>query len=73
MALQICIITSQVQNLVYMYIGFLVCLSTTIALCVYVFTCSSQRSNERLPGIVWCREPFFEELNYIEALNDINN
>ena len=30
-------------------------------------------NDERLPDIMWCREPFFEELNEIEALNDIVN
>ena len=30
-------------------------------------------TDEHLPDIIWCREPFFEELNEIEALNDIPN
>ena len=34
---------------------------------------STGRPEERLPDVVWCREPFFEELNEIEALNDIRN
>ena len=39
---------------------------------LYTFlTCSNEPSEELLP--VWCREPFFEELNDIEALNDIPN
>ena len=33
--------------------------------------CSNPEPEERLPNIMWCREPFFEELNEIEALNDI--
>ena len=36
-------------------------------------TCSNEHTEERLPDIMWCREPFMEELNEIEALNDINN
>ena len=30
-------------------------------------------TDEHLPDLIWCREPFFEELNEIEALNDIPN
>ena len=30
----------------------------------------SNRSSERLPDIIWCREPFMEALKEIE---DINN
>ena len=30
-------------------------------------------TDEHLPDLMWCREPFFEELNEIEALNDIPN
>ena len=30
-------------------------------------------NNECLPDKEWCREPFFEELSDIEALNDIPN
>jgi len=41
---------------------------------VYTFiTCSNQPTEERLPDIIWCREPFLEELNEIEAFNDIRN
>ena len=36
-------------------------------------TCSNEESEERLPDIMWCCEPFMEELNEIEALNDIEN
>ena len=32
---------------------------------------SNEESEERLPDIMRCREPFMEELNDIEALNDI--
>ena len=32
---------------------------------------SNEESEERLPDMMWCREPFMEELNDIEALNDI--
>ena len=32
---------------------------------------SNEESEERLPDIMWCHEPFMEELNDIEALNDI--
>ena len=43
-----------------------------IFMLLYVFlTCSNPEPEERLPNIIWCREPFFEELNEIEALNDI--
>ena len=36
-------------------------------------TCSNEHTEECLPDIMWCREPFMEELNEIEALNDISN
>ena len=36
-------------------------------------TCSRERSEERLPDIMWCHEPFMEELSEIEAFNDIRN
>ena len=35
----------------------------------YVFN-NSPSSNERLPDIIWCQEPFMEMLNEIE---DIDN
>ena len=34
---------------------------------------SNEQHEERLPDVMWCRDPFMEELNEIEALNDINN
>ena len=42
---------------------------------VYAFLmiCSNQETEGHLPDVMWCREPFFEELRGIEALNDINN
>ena len=42
---------------------------------VISLTCShrNRQSEESLPDIMWCREPFMEELKEIEALNDINN
>ena len=41
---------------------------------MYTFlTYSDQPTEECLPDIEWCREPFLEELNDIEALNDIKN
>ena len=44
-----------------------------IVMLLYVFlTCSNPEPEEHLPNIMWCREPFFEELNEIEALNDID-
>ena len=39
----------------------------------YMYVHSSDQPEERLPDIIWCREPFLEELNEIEALNDIRN
>ena len=33
-----------------------------------VFTCSNQ-TDERLPDIMWCRDPFMEALNEIEDIN----
>ena len=35
--------------------------------------CSNEQLEERQPDKMWCREPFMEELNEIEALNDIKN
>jgi len=40
---------------------------------LYLFYANSNQPEERLPDIIWCREPFLEELNEIEALNDIRN
>ena len=33
-----------------------------------IFTCRN-RSSDRLPDIIWCREPFFEVMNEIEDMN----
>ena len=35
--------------------------------------CSNEQPKEHIPDIMWCRDSFMEELNEIEALNDINN
>ena len=35
---------------------------------VHVY-CYSNRTDERLPDIMWCREPFMEALNEIEDVN----
>ena len=35
--------------------------------------CPHRQSEECLPDITWCREPFLEQLHYIEAFNDIEN
>ena len=40
---------------------------------IFLLNAHSIPTDERLPDIMWCREPFFEELNEIEALNDIPN
>ena len=44
-----------------------------VMMCIHVhFTYSTEQQPERHPpDIMWCREPFMEELNEIEALNDI--
>ena len=36
-----------------------------------IFFKFSDQSEERLPDKIWCREPFLDELNEIEDLNDI--
>ena len=36
-------------------------------------TYSNEQPEEHQPDKMWCREPFMEELNEIEALNDIKN
>lgn len=38
-----------------------------------ISTIHSNHTEERLPDIIWCREPFLEDLNEIEAYNDIAN
>ena len=40
---------------------------------IFLLYAHSIPTDERLPDIMWCQEPFFEELNEIEALNDIPN
>ena len=35
--------------------------------------CSNEQPEEHLPNIMWCRDSFMEQLNDIEALNDIKN
>ena len=45
-----------------------------MCICIYIFYIlyySNEQSEERLPDIMWCRDPFMENLNEIEALNDI--
>ena len=51
------------------------CIQYTVRTCMYCIflTCSDHQAEEHTPDIMWCREPFMEELNEIEALNDINN
>ena len=34
---------------------------------------SNEQPKEHITGIMWCRDSFMEQLNEIEALNDINN
>ena len=36
------------------------------------FAYSTQHSDERLPDIVWCRDPFMEALNEIEDINYVD-
>ena len=38
---------------------------------IFLLYAHSIPTDEHLPDLIWCREPFFEELNEIEALNDI--
>ena len=48
--------------------------AVVMCICIYGFYIlyySNERSEERLPNIMWCRDPFMENLNEIEALNDI--
>ena len=44
-----------------------------IAICIFFNVYTSEQSEEHLPDIMWCREPFLENLNEIEALNDIKS
>ena len=37
--------------------------------CIKYLSHYSNRSDERLPDIMWCREPFMEVLNEIEDIN----
>ena len=41
-----------------------------IRICL-LLSCSHERSEERLPDIMRCCEPFMEELSEIKAFNDI--
>ena len=38
-----------------------------------LFICMRRQSDDCIPDIAWCRDPFLEQLNYIEAFNDIKN
>ena len=37
-----------------------------------LFACSNQHDDERLPDIMWCRDPFMEALNEIEDINYVD-
>lgn len=39
-----------------------------VFLCI-LFHVYSNRTDERLPDIMWCRDPFMEALNEIEDIN----
>ena len=44
-------------------------INVTVKFCLFfVYTCSN-KTDERLPVIVSCREPFMEALNEIEDIN----
>ena len=44
-------------------------INVTVQYCMFtVYTCSNG-TDERLPDIMWCREPFMEALNEIEDNN----
>ena len=60
----------------YVVHKYICCSSTAmqyINIRVFLFTCSNVQDEECLPDIMWCREPFMEEMTEIEALNDIRN
>ena len=40
-----------------------------ITISLLFFAPSNQRTDEQLPNIIWCREPFMEALNEIEDIN----
>ena len=40
-----------------------------VFLCILFHVVYSNRTDERLPDIMWCRDPFMEALNEIEDIN----
>ena len=38
-----------------------------------LYTCSNEASEEQPPDTMWHRDSFIDQLNEIEALNDIKN
>ena len=45
-------------------------MANALLLCILFFMyVYSNRTGERLPDIMWCRDPFMEALNEIEDIN----
>ena len=44
------------------------CNADLMPIVLFMF-CSTQSNDERLPDIMWCRDPFMEALNEIEDKN----
>ena len=62
--LQKCIIRERQPVITQLLIMIIICYHTI----VHVYCCSN-RTDECIPDIMWCREPFMEALNEIEDVN----
>ena len=43
-------------------------IDATVQFCMFTVYAHSNRTDEHLPDIMWCREPFMEALNEIEDI-----
>ena len=53
------------------YVIIIITIIINVTIQFYMFTVStcSNRTDDRLPDTMWCREPFMEALNEIEDIN----
>ena len=43
-------------------------IDATVQFCMFTVYTRSNRTDEHLPDLMWCREPFMEALNEIEDI-----
>ena len=51
------------------YVMLTMLLQLIMLFMMYLTLICSNRSDEHLPNLMWCREPFMEALNEIEDIN----